>query len=88
LVSPLEAPVSLLAGLPPIFIQMGSGELLLADARRFAAKLETAGGNRCTLDVWDSMMHMFQMADTDLAEAHCAIERVGKYIKERHEWNW
>jgi acetyl esterase/lipase len=80
LVSPVYAPEESFRDFPPLFIQMGGKEALLADVERFCNKLKNASVPYI-LDVWEDMMHMFQMADEYLAESHLAIERVGKYIK-------
>ena len=53
--------------------------------KRFLSILK-AGHVNAELYVWPDMMHMFQMADEYLAEAHLAIEKLGKHIKER-TWN-
>jgi epsilon-lactone hydrolase len=82
LVSPLHLPAEQLAGFPPVYIQLGEKEILLDDAKRYKALLDSAG-IRCTLDVWPGMMHLFQMADEYLTEAHLAIERVGALITRR-----
>lgn len=79
LVSPLESAKELLAGFPPVYIQMGEKELLLGDAKRFAHLLETAGVP-CELDVWPGMMFMFPFADDCLWEPHLAIEKIGQKI--------
>jgi acetyl esterase/lipase len=84
LVSPIYIADEMLSGFPSMYIQMGAKEVLLADVERFCAKLKTAGVPYI-LDVWDNMMHSFQMADEYLAESHLAIERVGNYVKQRGE---
>jgi acetyl esterase/lipase len=83
-VSPIYASEQDLQGFPPVYIQMGEKEILLADAKRFCQKLEAASVPY-ELDVWDDMMHLFQMADEYLSESHLAVQRVGNYI--RKKWN-
>ena len=78
-VSPLLADDEQLKGFPPVFIQMGSKEILLEDAKEFAARLRE-NGNKCELDVWKGMMFMFQMADEYLHESHLALDKVGKIV--------
>ena len=78
-VSPLLADDEQLKGFPPTFIQMGSKEVLLDDAREFAARLKE-NGNKCELDIWKGMMFMFQMADEYLHESHLALDKVGKVV--------
>jgi virginiamycin B lyase len=53
--SPLYGP---LHGLPPLLIAVGSGEVLLDDARRFAEAVGSAGGS-VRLDVYEGMPHGF-----------------------------
>ena len=78
-VSALLADDDQLAHFPPVFIQMGSKEILLEDAKTFAARL-TEKGIKCELDVWKGMMFMFQMADEYLHESHLALDKVGKVV--------
>ena len=78
-VSPLLADDEQLKGFPPTFIQMGSKEVLLDDAKEFAARLKE-NGNKCELDIWKGMMFMFQMADQYLHESHLALDKVGKIV--------
>jgi acetyl esterase/lipase len=58
---------------------MGSKEILLEDAKEFAARLRE-NGNTCELDIWKGMMFMFQMADDFLHESHLALDKVGKVV--------
>ena len=78
-VSPLLADDEQLKGFPPVFIQMGSKEILLDDAKEFAARLKE-NGSKCELDIWKNMMFMFQMADDFLHESHLALDKVGKVV--------
>ena len=78
-VSPLLADDEQLKGFPPTFIQMGSKEVLLDDAREFAARLKE-NGNKCELDIWKGMMFIFQMADDYLHESHLALDKVGQVV--------
>ncbi|MBO7582408.1 MAG: alpha/beta hydrolase fold domain-containing protein [Treponema sp.] len=78
-VSPLLADDEQLKGFPPVFIQMGSKEILLEDAKEFIARLRE-NGNTCELDIWKGMMFMFQMADEYLHESHLALDKVGKIV--------
>ena len=75
LVSPLFAD---LHGLPPILIQVGSDEVLLSDATRFAEKAKEAGVP-VTLEVWDGMQHVWQYTASFLPEARQAIRKIGKF---------
>jgi epsilon-lactone hydrolase len=61
LTSPLISPLyANLEGLPPLLIQVGTDEILLDDAARFAEKARNAEVN-VTLEVWDAMFHVFQL---------------------------
>ncbi len=79
LISPLFAAPDLLADFPPVYMQFGGAEILLPDAERFAALLKE-GGSECRIDVWNGMMHLFQMADDYLDEAHEALDAFAKII--------
>ncbi len=79
LASPLYAD---LAGLPPLLIQVGDHETLLDDATSFAAKARAAGVD-VTLEVWDEMIHDFQLFAAELPDAQRAIEGIGSFIRER-----
>ena len=57
LVSPLYAE---LAGLPPLLIQVGDRETVLADSTMLADKARAAGVE-VELQIWDGMIHVFQM---------------------------
>jgi acetyl esterase/lipase len=81
-VSPLYTPPSALATLPPLFMQVGEGEILLDDTRRFAAIAQAAGVD-VTCEVWPEMFHVFQAFSTILPEGKEAIAHVGKYLHER-----
>ena len=56
LVSPLYGSF---ADFPPVFIQCGGKEILLADAKALAQKIEAIEGS-IQLDVWPEMWHFFQ----------------------------
>lgn len=85
-VSPLKAPRESLSEFPPVFIQMGGKEIFYDDAVIFRSMLRNVG-RKCELDVWKSMMPMFQMADEELSESHLAIERVGRLITAKDHSN-
>ncbi|MCW5773805.1 MAG: alpha/beta hydrolase [Rhodospirillaceae bacterium] len=80
---PLASPLlGDLAGLPPLLIQVGDRETVLDDSRRLAARAHAAGVE-ATLDVWDGMIHVFQLYTAELAEAREAIGRLGAFLR-RH----
>ncbi|MBM85999.1 MAG: alpha/beta hydrolase [Rhodospirillaceae bacterium] len=79
LASPLHGDLS---GLPPILIQVGDAETLLDDSVRLADALRTAGVS-VELDVWDKMIHVWQLFAPILSEGREAIKKAGAFVKER-----
>jgi epsilon-lactone hydrolase len=79
LVSPLYAD---LAGLPPLLIQVGDRETVLDDSVIFADKARAAGVD-VSLELWDGMIHVFQMFGAELPEAHRAIASIAGFLS-RH----
>lgn len=79
LVSPLYAD---LRGLPPLLIQVGDRETVLDDSVMFAEKARAAGID-VSLEVWDGMIHVFQMFGAELSEAHRAIASIAGFMN-RH----
>jgi acetyl esterase/lipase len=69
-----------LAGLGPIYIQVGGDETLLDDARRLAEHAPEA-----SLDVFPDMLHTFQMAAGNAPEADEAIRRMAQWVRPRLE---
>jgi acetyl esterase/lipase len=67
-------------GLPPIYVQVGSEEILLSDSIRIA---EQAGltGVTVSLEVWPHLPHVFHFFHPILRPARAAIERVGGFIR-------
>ena len=79
LASPLYADVS---GLPPLLIQVGDRETVLDDSVMLADKARAAGVE-VDLQVWDGMIHVFQMFGAEIPEAHRAIAEIGRFV-DRH----
>ncbi len=78
--TPLAAPLhAKLEGLPPLLIQVGTAEILLDDATRFAAAARKAGVD-VELEEWEDMIHVFQAFAPMLPEADQAIEKIGRYL--------
>ena len=71
-----------LAGLPPLFIQVGSAEILRDDSTELAARAKRAGVD-ATLEVWDDMIHVFQAFFALLPEGRQAIERIASFLRAR-----
>ena len=69
-----------LKGLSPMIIQVGSAEILLSDAERIAEKAKAADVE-VILDIWEDMIHMFQMFALWSPEGQKATEKLGKFIQ-------
>jgi acetyl esterase/lipase len=83
LTTPLASPLyGDLSGLPPLLLQVGTAEILLDDSKRFAERAKAAGVET-TLDVWDDMIHVWQLFALMLPEAQQAIDRISAFVKER-----
>jgi len=76
-ISPLYGDLS---GLPPLLIQVGSAEAILDDSTRFAEKAKSAGVE-VILDVWEDMVHVFQVFAAWAPEIEQAIEKIGEFIQ-------
>lgn len=63
------------AGLPPLLLAVGADELLLDDARRFAAAADAAGVST-QLDVYEGMPHAFHLS----TEAGTLLGRIGDWL--------
>jgi epsilon-lactone hydrolase len=68
-----------LEGLPPIFLQAGSCELLLCDVNRFR-DLAIDQEVKVNLEVWQGMFHAWQMFPSRLPEAEQSLESVGEFV--------
>ena len=68
-----------LAGLPPVLIQVGTDEVLLDDALRFADAAKAAGVD-VTIDVWHDLWHVFQGFVGYMPEANRAMQQGGAFI--------
>ena len=68
-------------GLPPLFFQVGSTEILLDDSRRCADKARGAGVE-AEMEVWKLMPHGWQGLPF-VPESERAIERLADFIRER-----
>ncbi len=78
LASPLYAD---LKGLPPLYIQVGSAELLLDDSIRFVDAAKAAGVD-VKFEIWDDMIHMFQMFAAMAPEGQDGINKIGEFVLE------
>jgi acetyl esterase/lipase len=74
-----------LRGLPALLLVAGSTEVLLDDARRFAAAA-SAAGTEVTLDVYEGMTHVFHLAmlpGVPLPTTTTFLRRLAEWIEER-----
>lgn len=79
--TPLAAPLYAdLQGLPPTLIQAGGIETLLDDAVRLADRARAAGVD-VELDVWEDMIHVWQLFAPMLPEGRQALGQAGAFIK-------
>ena len=78
-VSPLYADLS---GFPPVFLQAGADETLVDESRMFAERARQAGVET-RLDVFDDMLHSFQMMAGRAPEADDAIGRLAAWVRPR-----
>jgi monoterpene epsilon-lactone hydrolase len=80
--TPLASPIFAdLTGLPPILIQVGSEEILLGDSLALDRRAKTYGVES-TLEVWQDMIHVWQMFSPILKDGRDAIARIGAYYKD------
>jgi epsilon-lactone hydrolase len=77
LISPLFAE---LAGFPPVLIQVGSAETLLADATRLAAAAGAADVDM-TLQIWPHMIHAWPVWNAKLEDGRRALADAGRFIR-------
>jgi len=79
---PLASPVhAVLAGLPPLLIQVGSREVVLDDARAIEKHAREAGVI-AKLDVWEGMVHVWQLFASALEDGRRAIEDLGSFVRQ------
>lgn len=71
-----------LRGLPPMLVQVGTDEVLLDDARIFAARAKEAGVD-VELEIWDGMIHVWHAFYQMLREGEEAIEGIGAFLQRR-----
>jgi len=82
-VNPLASPLyGDLAGLPPLLIQVGDGEILLDDSTRLAQRAREAGV-QVDLKIWKEMPHVWQISQNFLPEARVALDEAAGFAK-RH----
>jgi epsilon-lactone hydrolase len=67
------------SGFPPLFIQVGSSEILLSDAEMLAQQARLAGVE-VSFKIWDGMWHVWQISGK-LPESKRALIEIGAFIK-------
>lgn len=76
-VSPLFGDFSFM---PPLYIQCGSEEILLDDAKQLAERARTEGV-ATVLDIEEGMWHLFQSIDSLTPRAHVAVRKIGQWVR-------
>ncbi|MFA6206777.1 MAG: alpha/beta hydrolase [Methylocystis sp.] len=71
-----------LRDLPPLMIQVGSNETLLADSTRLAAAAGAADVS-VTLEIWPRMIHAWHLWNARLEEGRRALAHAGAFIQAR-----
>jgi monoterpene epsilon-lactone hydrolase len=66
-------------GLPPLLLQVGSTELLLDDARRVHEAVLAVGG-QSTLQLYDDVLHCWQMLDGLVPESRAALKEIAAFV--------
>jgi len=79
LVSPLYAALS---GLAPVQIHVGTSEVLLDDARRYADRFREAGGD-AVAHTWEGMMHVFPSSVGTLEASAAALDLVARFVNDK-----
>lgn len=77
---PLASPLlGDLGGLPPLLVQCGGREIILDDSVVLVERAKAAGVE-ATLDLFEDMIHVFQMFD-ELPDAAIALKRAGAFLQ-------
>lgn len=80
---PLLRPAEMdLAGLPPLWIQVGEHEVLLSDAERLADRA-TQDAVEVSFKIWPGMWHVFQSAARYVPESRQSIEELAVFLRSR-----
>lgn len=79
---PLASPVcARLSGLPRLYIQAGTHELLLSDIAAFVDKARWAGVP-VQFELWEGMFHCWQVFARQVPEGQRAISHIGAYVQD------
>jgi acetyl esterase/lipase len=78
--NPLASPVyARLAGLPRLYVQAGTHELLVSDIGAFVDKARWAGVP-VQAEIWEGMFHSWQLFSEQVPEGQEAIDQAGSFI--------
>lgn len=77
LVSPLYADLS---GLPPMFVQVGTEEVLFNDSTRLVNNAKAAGLS-ADLEIWQDMPHVHQIAYKLVPESRAALKSIAQFFR-------
>jgi acetyl esterase/lipase len=79
---PLASPVyARLGGLPRLYIQAGTHELLLSGIAAFVDKARWAGVP-VQFELWEGMFHCWQVFSKDVPEGRRAIDHIGAFVQD------
>ena len=79
---PLASPVcARLYGLPRLYIQTGTHELLLSDIAAFVDKARWAGVP-VQFELWEGMFHCWQVFARHVPEGQRATSHIGAYVRD------
>ena len=67
--------------LPPVLVQVGAGEVLLAESIDLIKAVTRAGG-ACELQVWPHPVHVWHIWAGHAPEAEEAISRLGEFVRD------
>jgi epsilon-lactone hydrolase len=70
-----------LSGLAPVQIHVGTSEVLLDDARRYADRFNDAGGD-AVAHTWEGMMHVFPASVGALEASATALDMAAMFLKD------
>lgn len=80
ILNPLASPLyANLEGLPPLFIQVGTSELLLDDSIRLAQQAQNFG-IEVQLKIWKDMIHVFSLLGNTIPEVQAANKEIIEFI--------
>jgi acetyl esterase/lipase len=80
--NPLASPVhARLAGLPRLYVQAGTHELLISDIGVFVDKARWAGVP-VQAEIWEGMFHSWQLFSEQVPEGQEAIDQAGSFIED------